>query len=105
MNMDYTNPYAKVFAKAWKDPAFKEKLLADPKVALKEMGIDIPKDVTVKIVEDTPKSLTVVLPHSPTQLNEMNDRELEQLAAGGGGVGTTRLKGCIKTTCIFGCQG
>jgi hypothetical protein len=86
--MANTNPLAKIIAKAWKDPAFKKKLFADPKAALKEMGIDIPKNVTVKIVEDTPKSLTVVLPMAPTQVNEMNDNELEKLAAAGCEAGT-----------------
>lgn len=80
--MSKTNPLAKAIARAWKDPEFKKKLLADPKSALKEMGIDIPKDITVKIVEDTPKLLTLVLPQAPTKVYELDESELERMAVG-----------------------
>ncbi len=80
--MAHTNRMSKVIAKAWKDPEFKKKLLADPKAAVKEMGIDIPKDVSVKVVEDTPQTLTIVLPKAPTNAKEIDEGALEKLAAG-----------------------
>ena len=43
---------AKIIAKAWKDPRFKEKLLKNPKAAFKEVGLDIPENIRVKVIED-----------------------------------------------------
>jgi len=41
--MSETNPlYAKIIAKAWRDPAFKAELIAKPAAVLKAEGIDVP---------------------------------------------------------------
>ena len=42
--------YGKIIAKAWRDPAFKAKLLADPQGTLRQAGVSIPAGVTVKVV-------------------------------------------------------
>ncbi len=72
----------KIIAKAWKDPAFKKKLLSDPKTAFAEMGIKIPEKVNVKVLEDTTMAYTFVLPASPTDAPKMNEKELLEIAAG-----------------------
>ena len=51
MAEDKASTYGKIIAKAWRDPSFKAKLLADPQVVLKEAGLAVPAGVTVKIVE------------------------------------------------------
>ncbi len=73
---------AKIIAKAWKDPAFRKKLIAKPKETLKEMGYDIPANVEVRIQEDDARHFTFPLPPAPTNLGELNDTELKQVAAG-----------------------
>lgn len=45
---------AKVVAKAWVDPEFKARLLADTRAALAEMDIDIGEVAEFKTVENTP---------------------------------------------------
>ncbi|MFZ5622969.1 MAG: NHLP leader peptide family RiPP precursor [Gemmatimonadota bacterium] len=57
--------HAKIVAKAWADPAFKKRLKADPHAVLGEYGIRIPKDVRIRVVENTAKTLYVVLPAKP----------------------------------------
>ena len=44
---------ARVVARAWVDPAFKERLLEDGKSALAEMGIQIKRIRNIKVVENT----------------------------------------------------
>src|SRR5579872_2415747 len=78
------NAYAKIVAHAWKDPRFKEKLLKNPKVALKEMGMDIPENFEVRVIEDKANSMTLVLPKAPAQSKELSEQELEKLAGGFG---------------------
>ena len=55
--MDYRSPAlgAKVIARAWVDPAFKSRLLANAKSAILELGIDVGELVTIVAVENTEK--------------------------------------------------
>jgi nitrile hydratase len=55
--MDSRNPGmgAKIVARAWTDPAFKARLLADAKKAADEMGIDTSNTAAVVALENTDK--------------------------------------------------
>jgi nitrile hydratase subunit alpha len=46
---------AKVIAKAWTDPAYKQRLIADTRAALMELGIDIGAVAEFAVVENTAK--------------------------------------------------
>src|SRR4051794_19426167 len=72
--------YGKIVARAWRDPAFKEKLLTDPHAALDDAGLSVPAGVTVTVVEDTATQVHLVLPAKPT--GELSDEALEQVAGG-----------------------
>src|SRR5271155_4996581 len=63
---DNAAAYGKIVAKAWRDPAFKARLLADPHAALEDAGISVPAGVTVKVVENTDTHVHFVLPPKPT---------------------------------------
>src|SRR5262249_51776509 len=71
---------SKVIARAWRDPAFKAQLLADPVAALKQAGIPVPDGMTVKVVEDTNTQVHLVLPPKP--VGELSDEALDRVAAG-----------------------
>ena len=73
----------KVIARAWKDPAFKKKLLSNPKATLQEMGYPIPDNITVRIQEDHGNTFTFVLPAAPNASLHLSESELERLAAAG----------------------
>jgi len=45
--------FAKIIAKACRDPAFKPKLIANPAAALKAEGIDLHAGIAVTVVENT----------------------------------------------------
>ncbi|WP_249896916.1 NHLP leader peptide family RiPP precursor [Paenibacillus sp. PK3_47] len=56
-----------VIQKAWEDPSFKQKLLADPKAALFEaLGIQLPDNITLKTVEEGSNEFYLVIPPSPS---------------------------------------
>jgi hypothetical protein len=56
-----------VIQKAWEDPSFKQKLLTDPKAALKEaLGINLPDHITLKTVEEGSNEFYLVIPPSPS---------------------------------------
>ncbi|EKE12467.1 MAG: hypothetical protein ACD_13C00203G0001, partial [uncultured bacterium] len=51
-----------VAAKAWSDDGFRKELMADPKAALKKLlGEDLPENLKVNILLDTPKKMNLVL--------------------------------------------
>ena len=52
---------AKVIARAWSDPAYKARLLADPRAALKELGIDFGTLADLGVLENTDKVHHVVV--------------------------------------------
>jgi nitrile hydratase subunit alpha len=61
--MDSRSPSlgAKVVARAWLDPAFKARLMADARQALNEFDLDIGALAEFKVVENTPEMHNVVV--------------------------------------------
>jgi hypothetical protein len=75
------NPeFGKIIAKAWRDPAFKADLIANPAAALKAEGIDVPAGMAVTVLENTDKQFHLVLPPVPT--GELSDEALDRVAGG-----------------------
>lgn len=75
---------SKVIAKAWSDPAFKDKLVSNPRAAFSEYGIEVPEGMRVNIVEDTPGTMNFVLPAAPrASSDQLTLDELEQTAGAG----------------------
>ena len=72
--------HGKIIARAWRDPAFKAKLIADPHATLKEAGVAMPEGVTVKVVENTDTHYNLVLPPRPS--GELSDEALDKVAGG-----------------------
>ena len=68
--------------KATNDPAFRAALLANPRAALdEEIGLSVPADFQLQVIEESPNSLCLVLP--PAQ-GELSNMELESVAGGKG---------------------
>jgi hypothetical protein len=75
------NAFGKIIAKAWRDPAFKAELIANPAAALKAEGIDVPAGMAVTVLENTDKQFHLVLPPVPT--DGLSDEALDAVAGGG----------------------
>ena len=69
-----------IIARAWRDPDFKSRLLADPRAALQEAGVAVPGGMTVTVVENTATHLHLILPQSPS--DEMSEADLDGIAGG-----------------------
>jgi len=75
----------KLITRAWKDEAFARELRSNPKAVFeREVGSKLPGDVEVKVVEETEKTIYLVLPEKPQAAQgELSE---EQLAAAAGGI-------------------
>jgi hypothetical protein len=72
--------WARIVARAWREPGFKAKLMADPATALKAAGAALPPGVTVTVVEDAATLVHVVLPPKP--VGALSDEALEKASGG-----------------------
>ena len=111
---DFLNVYQGVVVKAWNDPAFKARLMADPAGVLREAGADIPADMDIKLVEhqDGEKEghtvVTLPLPAAPSS-HLSDDELLAQVNAGSscsstaGSAGTASCPSCSASS--SGCAG
>jgi hypothetical protein len=77
---DIDTQFGKIIAKAWRDPAFKAELIANPAAALKAEGIDVPAGMAVTVLENTDKQFHLVLP--PVATDELSDEALDGVAGG-----------------------
>jgi hypothetical protein len=71
--------WSQVFALAWSDDEFKQRLIDDPHSVLAEHGIEMPLSMDIKVVEDTATARHLVLPPPPT--DELTEEELTGDAA------------------------
>jgi anti-anti-sigma factor len=73
------NPLKQAIVRASTDAAYRARLLADPRKALAEEGIDVPLEIEVQVHENTDNKIVAVLPGP--QLAEIRDRT-RQLPSG-----------------------
>ena len=78
---EHDTTLGKIIAKAWRDPAFKAELIANPAAALKAEGIDMPAGMAVTVLENTEKHFNLVLPLVPS--GELSDEALDGVSGGG----------------------
>lgn len=71
-------------ARAWRDAAFRARLVADPKSVLVENGLAIPERMSIRIVEDTPEVRHISLTRWTSEPSEIAEvfRGLLPLPAG-----------------------
>jgi hypothetical protein len=75
---------ARIVAKAWKDEAYKQELLTNPKAAIeREFGVKFPAEVSVQVLEENSTSFHFVLPISPVAIaGDLSEEQLEAIAGG-----------------------
>ncbi len=80
-NEDFQKKWAKVVAKAWSDPAFKKRLLENPKETLESNGLKLSPGTKLVVNENTKNTLYLTLPEKPQ--GELLEENLLDIAAGG----------------------
>ena len=73
---------ADIIARAMKDEEFARELRADPRAVIEREVGKLPEGIEIKLVEETPDTLYLVLPSRPSPSGELSDAELEQVAGG-----------------------
>ncbi len=101
--MTNININQQVLARASKDAAFRQALLSNPKAALaREFNIHFPDSVTVRALEDTSATFTLVLPPQEAGMFELSDAELEAVAGASMPVSGSAAANCV--TCGSDCK-
>lgn len=76
MSMDAMK--AQIIKKAWEDPQFKQQLQDDPASALKEaFGLELPPDIKLNVVEETPSSYYLVIPSKPEDALTVSSKSVQ----------------------------
>ena len=77
----YPPHWGKIIGKAWTDPKFKEELFKNPKEVCKKNGLNINQE-KVHIIDEEKETYYMVFPRKTS--DELSDKELYIIAAGGG---------------------
>jgi Nitrile hydratase, alpha chain len=88
--------------KAWKDDAFRQALLTDPRGAVeRELEAKLPAGLQVKVLAETPDTFYLVLPAKPDRApaGQLTDKQLEAVAGGWTDTGCS-FDTCAITNCI-----
>jgi hypothetical protein len=81
-----------VITRAVKDVPFRERLLANPMAVLaREYHVHLPENVAVRVIEEAPNTLSIVLPPQEEMLQELSDEDLAAAAGGDILILTTRI--------------
>jgi hypothetical protein len=79
--------------KAMTDNAFKQELINDPKSTIsKFIGGNLPADVKITVVQETPDTYYLVLPAAPPAGTTFSDEHLEKFASFDKGTGATAIQ-------------
>jgi hypothetical protein len=69
-----------LITRAWEDTAFREALIEDPREVMTELGVNLPSNLKVKVLEETADTVFFVLPKKPEYGIAFENREaLEKL--------------------------
>jgi len=90
-----------ILDKASKDPAFRQKLIDDPRATLEaELGIALPAGVEVSVVQETASKHYLVLPRDEVAAGtELSEEALASVAGAGGSGNSWNDPTCIDGNC------
>ena len=81
MSTDYNKAFSEIVARAWSDPAFKSRLIANPRAVAADYGFQLPDELEISVLENTAQKIHIVLPHKPDE-ETLTQQQLEAVVGG-----------------------
>jgi nitrile hydratase len=75
----------------YKSPAYRARLVREPRALLREMGLDLPESVAVRIWDTSGETRFMVLPERPSGTDHLSEAELAQLVTREALIGVARV--------------
>jgi hypothetical protein len=73
----------RLIAKAWKEPAFREELVKDPRGTFEKYTTGkLPEQLKIYIHEEDANTLHLTVPAVPSNVSELSDEDLQKVAGG-----------------------
>ena len=92
---------AAIVGRSWKDPAFKQEFLTNPKGTIeKYSGQPLPASFKIVVHEEDATTMHMSLPQPPSNLGELSEDDLERVA--GGTDITVAIIGAVAATVAAG---
>ena len=75
---------SEIIERATRDPGFRQELIRDPRDVIgRELGVEIPPSVEIRVLEESTTTSYLVLPPAPVAAGQqLSDRDLEAVAGG-----------------------
>ncbi len=75
----------------YKSPPYRARMVREPRLLLREMGLDLPESVEIRVWDSSAEIRYMVLPERPAGTEGMNENELAALVTRDSMIGTARL--------------
>ncbi len=75
----------------YKSPPYRARMVREPRVLLREMGLDLPESVELRVWDSSAEIRYMVLPERPTGTEGLSEEALAALATRDSMIGTARL--------------
>ena len=76
----------------YKDPAYRSRVVKEPRAVLSEMGLDLPQDMQITVHDSTSEVRWLVLPERPQGTEDLTEEQLVPLVTRDAMVGVARVE-------------
>ena len=77
---------------AWyKSPAYRSRIVREPRAVLRELGLELPPEVEVRVWDSSAEIRYLVLPERPEGTEDLSEEELVQLVTRDSMIGVTKV--------------
>jgi len=77
----------------YKDPAYRSRIVREPRMVLAEFGLDLPLDTEVKVFDSSSEVRYMVLPERPQGSEQLSEEDLAGLVTRDSMVGVAKVSG------------
>ena len=75
----------------YKDPAYRSRIVREPRVVLREMGLELANDVEIRVWDSSAEMRYLVLPEQPADTAGMSEDELAELVGRDAMIGVAKV--------------